>query len=168
MPGSPRSPTDLLAHTLITGKEKSHSSELLGILNEALVKMALNVTEHRKTPVLHSTVGCLPLPVPESYEQRLLGYCKISPPPPCSCSPGSFKALPPDRVGPHITCLIPQKYAKHVDPSPFSLGRISKGDPLLNISGDKRLLTFEAKTTWGGRTQHRIIFVHLLLTQPKF
>lgn len=46
MPGSPRSPTDLLALTLITGKEKSHSLELLGIVNEALVKMALNVTEH--------------------------------------------------------------------------------------------------------------------------
>lgn len=80
MPGSPRSPTDLLAHTLITGEEKSHSSELLGILNEALVKMALNVTEHRKTPVLHSTVGCLPLPVLHRYEQQLLGYCKITPP----------------------------------------------------------------------------------------
>lgn len=78
MPGSPQSPTDLLAHTLITGKEKSHSLELLSILNEALVKMALNVTEHRKTPVLHSTVGCLPLPVPDSYEQQSSGYCKIT------------------------------------------------------------------------------------------
>lgn len=116
MPGSPRSPTDLLAHTLITGKEKSHSLEL----NEALVKMALNVTEHRKTPVPHSTVGCLPLPVPDSHEQQLLGYCKK--PPPRSCFPGSLKALPPDRVDPHITCLIPQKYAKHADQSPFSLG----------------------------------------------
>lgn len=86
MPGSPRSPTDLLAHTLITVEEKSHSLWLLGILNEALVRTALNVTEHRKTPVLHSTVGCLPLPVPDSYEQRLLGYCKITPPPSSSSS----------------------------------------------------------------------------------
>lgn len=63
---SPRGQTDLLAHTLITGKEKSHSLEwleLLSILNEALVKMALNVSDHRKTPVLHSTVGCLSLQV---------------------------------------------------------------------------------------------------------
>lgn len=41
---------------------------------------------------------------------------------PRSCFPGSLKALPPDRVDPHITCLIPQKYAKHADQSPFSLG----------------------------------------------
>lgn len=30
------------------------------MLNEALVKVALNVSEHRKTPVLHSTVGAFP------------------------------------------------------------------------------------------------------------
>lgn len=69
---------------LITGKEKSHSSEwmdLLGILNEALVKMALNVSEHRKTPALHSTVGCLTLLVSIPPEQRWWDYCKITPHP---------------------------------------------------------------------------------------
>lgn len=96
MPGSPRSSSDLLAHTLITGKEKSHSLEPLGILNEALVKMALNVTEHRKTPVLHSTVGCLPRPVPDSDEQQLLGYC--NPPPSSSLMfPRFFECTPPGK-----------------------------------------------------------------------
>lgn len=79
---SPRGQTDLLAHVLITGKEKSHSLEwleLLGILNEVLVKMALNVSGHRKTPVLHSTVGCLTLQVSTTHERWWLGYCQINP-----------------------------------------------------------------------------------------
>lgn len=84
--------------------------------------MALNVTEHRKTPVPHSTVGCLTLPVPDSYEQQLLDYCNPTPRPlhVAHVSPGSLKAVPLDRVGPHITCLIPQKYARHAVQSPFS------------------------------------------------
>lgn len=40
--------------------------QFLGILNEALVKMALNVCEHRQTPVLHSAVRSIPLQVSTS------------------------------------------------------------------------------------------------------
>lgn len=105
MPGrkrqQPRGQTELLTHTQITGKEKSHSLEwleLLSILNEALVKMALNVSEHRKTPVLHSTVECLTLQVSTPHEQQRLGYCKINPPLSCSCFSGSLTAVPLDGV----------------------------------------------------------------------
>lgn len=98
---SPRGQTELLAHTQIAGEEKSHSSqrlELLGTVNEALVKTALNVSEHRKTPVLHSTVGSLPLQVSPPCERRWLSYCKINPPLPtsCSCFPASLTAVPLD------------------------------------------------------------------------
>lgn len=98
---SPRGQTELLAHTQIAGEEKSHSSqrlELLGTVNEALVKTALNVSEHRKTPVLHSMVGSLPLQVSPPCERRWLSYCKINPPLPtsCSCFPASLTAVPLD------------------------------------------------------------------------
>lgn len=52
------------------------------MLNEALVKMALNVSEHRKTPVLHSTVGPFPRRLlPIIARQHWCGYCKLTPPP---------------------------------------------------------------------------------------
>lgn len=89
------------AHTQITGKEKSHSLwwlELLGILNEALVKMALNVFEHRKTPVLHSIVGYFPHQLSTPHEQQRSGYCKITPPHSCSCFPASLTVVPLDEV----------------------------------------------------------------------
>lgn len=75
---------------LIRCEEKSHSLqwlELLGTLNEALVKTALNVSDHRKTPVLHSIVRCLSVRDPSPHEQPCLSYCKITPPPLFSLMP---------------------------------------------------------------------------------
>lgn len=99
---------------LIRCEEKSHSLqwlELLGTLNEALVKTALNVSDHRKTPVLHSIVRCLSVRDPSPHEQPCLSYCKITPPPLFSLMPPHPSYLTAITLAgfAYYTCLIAPK-----------------------------------------------------------
>lgn len=139
--------------------------ELLGTLNEALVKMALNVSDHRKTPVLHSTVGCLSVQEPSPHEQPWLSYCKITPPSPfsCSCFPGSLTAVALAGFT-YYTCLIAPKYSKHAIHGPFSpRSLLSSKDSMWRTPPNMCtcLLTLVAEPTVSGLTRHSIIPVYI-------